>query len=74
MASPLIGNNVFIQLCPDPRLSYSEADINSDNFSVLLEKNLEFALSGLSCAKFTDEIKKGINKRSFLLELIRWNW
>ena len=61
MASPPIGNNAFIQLCPDPRLSYSEADINSDNFSVLLEKNLEFALSGLSCANFTDEIKKGIN-------------
>ena len=61
MASSLIGNDVFIQLCPNPRLSYSEVDINSDNFSVLLEKNLEFALYGLSCAKFTDEIKNKIN-------------
>ena len=61
MASSLIGNDVFIQLCPNPRLSYSEVDINSDNFSVLLEKNLEFALSGLSCTKFTDVIKNKIN-------------
>ena len=59
MASKASNQSTLIRLCPKPKLSYCDDDINGKNFLVHLTNNLNFALK--DCKFFDEDTKNAIN-------------
>ena len=59
MASKASNQSTLIRLCPEPKISYSDTDINGKDFLVHLTNNLNFALK--ECELFNTEVRNAIN-------------